>query len=92
MPPSHQPERRSQPRPAVQKNAVILVGDNAGIPCIVRNIHSGGAELNIAVETELPGRFLLHVPSDGLAYRIVVCWRKSERVGVEFKSSEPWQE
>ncbi|HEV2898260.1 PilZ domain-containing protein [Mesorhizobium sp. AaZ16] len=92
MPSSRQPERRSQPRPAVQKNAFILVGDKAGIPCIVRNIHSGGAELNVAAEAELPTRFLLHVPSEAMAYRIVVCWRKSDRVGVEFKSSEPWQD
>jgi hypothetical protein len=92
MPPFHQPERRSQPRPAVQKNAFILAGDDAGIPCIVRNMHSGGAELNVAADVELPSRFLLHVPSEGKAYSIVVCWRKSERVGVEFKSSEPWQD
>jgi hypothetical protein len=32
------------------------------------------------------------VPSEAMAYRIVVCWRKSDRVGVEFKSSEPWQD
>lgn len=89
---SDQPERRSQPRPIVHKSATILAGTDAGIACTIRNFHSGGAELNVSVGTELPSRFLLHVPADGLAYRTVVCWRKNDRVGVEFKSSEPWKE
>lgn len=32
---------------------------------------------------------LLCVPVDGIAYRTVVRWRKSDRVGVEFKGTEP---
>ena len=94
MPPSHEPERRSQPPRARRPEECGHPGwrQYRDSPASSATSIPAASDSNVAAEAGLPGRFLLHVPSDGVAYRIAVCWRKSERVGVGFKSSEPWQE
>ncbi|RWB14363.1 MAG: PilZ domain-containing protein [Mesorhizobium sp.] len=87
-PPPDGPRREHRPR--VLKGGTIITGfQNSEISCSLRNQHSKGAELRVASDVQIPERFLLYVPVDGMAYRTVVRWRKNERVGVEFVGTEP---
>ncbi|GLR40818.1 MULTISPECIES: PilZ domain-containing protein [Mesorhizobium] len=81
---------RRQRRSRVLKGASIITGiQNSEVSCTVRNQHVNGAELRVAPDAKVPERFLLYVPVDGIAYRATVCWRKNDRVGVQFNGTEP---
>ncbi|MCX8571379.1 MULTISPECIES: hypothetical protein [Hyphomicrobiales] len=81
------PQREHRNR--VLKGATIITGvKNSEIAVTIRNQNSGGAELRVPLDARVPERFLLYVPVDGIGYRAVVRWRKSERVGVEFEGTE----
>ncbi|WP_352784490.1 hypothetical protein [Mesorhizobium sp. M0643] len=41
------------------------------------------------VEALVPEHFLLYVPTDGVAYRSVLRWRRNDRVGVQFTETVP---
>ncbi|WP_378950184.1 PilZ domain-containing protein [Mesorhizobium sp. ANAO-SY3R2] len=77
-------------RNRVLKGASIITGvNNSEISCTIRNMHHNGAELRVPVDARIPERFLLYVPVDGIGYRAVVRWRKSDRVGVQFEGTAP---
>ena len=77
-------------RPKVLKGAAILQGMNdSSIPCTIRNMHDGGAELRVAVDIVVPDRFLLFLPIERICHRCEVRWRERGRVGVEFMGTEP---
>jgi hypothetical protein len=83
-------EQRREHRQRVIKGGTIIVGLNQSeIGCVLRNQHSGGAELKVGPEAHIPASFLLYVPTDGLAYRCDVRWRRNDRVGVRFTGTEP---
>jgi hypothetical protein len=79
----HMVKTRSAPRHRVLKAGTIEFGDGA-IGCLVRNLSTTGAALEISSQVEIPDRFALVVPGDGLHLRCDVVWRKSYRIGVTF--------
>lgn len=84
------PRRRAAHRACVLKGASILNGvDASEIKCTIRNMHDGGAELQVPTGIAVANEFLLYVPLDGTAYRSVVRWRRGNRVGVMFVGTEP---
>lgn len=69
----------------VLKGASIIGGiTNSEISCTIRNQNSGGAELKVPVESRVPERFVLYVPTDGVAYQAVLRWRRNDLIGVQF--------
>ena len=83
-------ELRDRHRQRVLKGATILTGiTNCEVKCTLRNMHAGGAELTVPIETRVPDEFLLYVPTDGIAYKTVVRWRREDRIGVTFTGTEP---
>lgn len=83
-------EHRREHRQRVLKGASILNGiNNSEVSCVIRNMHKEGAELKVPVDARVPQEFLLYVPTDGIAYRAVLCWRVKDRVGVKFNGTEP---
>jgi hypothetical protein len=79
----HMVETRSAPRHRVLKAGTIEFGGSA-IDCVVRNLSTTGAALEISSQVGIPERFALVVPGDGLHLRCDVVWRKSYRIGVTF--------
>jgi hypothetical protein len=74
---------RAAPRFLVLKAGTIRSrGRERG--CLVRNLSAGGAALEVFTEIEIPGRFVLSVPNDGLELACRVVWRKPTRIGVVF--------
>jgi hypothetical protein len=83
-------EHRDQRRQRVFKGATILTGmTNSEVTCTVRNMHEGGAELKVSIDARVPDEFLLYVPTDGIAYKAAVRWRREDRIGVMFTGTEP---
>jgi hypothetical protein len=76
-------ETRSAPRQRVLKAGTIEFGGGA-INCLVRNLSTTGAALEISSQVGIPDIFTLFVPSDGLRLRCDVVWRKKYRIGVAF--------
>lgn len=82
--------KQREHRNRVLKGASIITGvSNSEITCTIRNMHQSGAELRVSADARIPERFLLYVPVDGIGYRAVVRWRRSDRIGVQFEGTEP---
>jgi hypothetical protein len=81
---------REEHRKRVIKSATIILGPaKSETSCIIRNQNAGGAELEVPADVIAPGKFLLYVPIDGVAYRAEIRWRKKNRLGVGFTWTEP---
>lgn len=67
------------------KGGTIVIGVNdSEIPCMIRNMHSRGAELKVAADQFVPDQFLLCVTVDRECYNCRICWRRNDRIGVAF--------
>ncbi|TPM19223.1 PilZ domain-containing protein [Mesorhizobium sp. B2-3-5] len=72
------------------KRAAIINGiTTSEISCTIRNQNSGGAELKMPMEARVPERFVLYMPTDGVAYQAVLRWRRNDRIGVHFTGTLP---
>jgi PilZ domain len=76
-------ETRIAPRVRVAKPAVIEYGGDK-IPCIVRDISTTGAALEVSQASGMPSAFNLLLSDDKLNLRCRVVWRKDFRLGVTF--------
>ena len=76
-------EHRRAPRYDVLKTGTVKFGRNS-INCLVRNLSTTGAAIEISSRAELPERFVLVVPGDGLQLPCRTVWRKEHRIGVAF--------
>jgi hypothetical protein len=81
--------RREHRRRVLKRATIINAGSISEIGCSIHNQTPGGAEINVDPGVHIPQHFLLYVPVDGTAYRSVVCWRRGERIGVQFRGTEP---
>ncbi len=76
-------EHRRAPRHRVLKAGTIRFG-GGGIDCLVRNLSTTGAALEVATPAGIPERFILDVPGDGLHLPCRLVWHKERRIGVTF--------
>jgi hypothetical protein len=54
------------------------------IDCLVRNLSTTGAALEVSSQTGIPERFMLVVPGDGLHLPCRTMWCNEYRIGVAF--------
>ena len=78
--------RRRAVRHATALKTRICYGpqDSITIPCIIRNISTGGALIEASEVSLLPLSFRIMDPVQGLAYDCNVVWRRGNQVGVSF--------
>jgi hypothetical protein len=76
-------ETRIAPRHRVTKVAKIEFGA-AAIDCTVRDLSLTGAAIAVSSQAEIPERFTLVMPDDGLQLPCHVVWRREYRIGVAF--------
>ena len=76
-------EQRTVTRRRVLKTGTIEFGGSV-LPCVVRNLSSAGASLEIQSPLWFPDRFTLVVASDGLRRICHLVWRSEKRIGVSF--------
>jgi hypothetical protein len=76
-------ETRVAVRHRVQMAATIEFGGIA-VDCIIRNLSTTGAQLELSSRARIPADFTLVVPGDGLRLPCTVVWRTEYRMGVHF--------
>ncbi len=68
----------------VLKGGTVEFGGTV-LPCLVKNISSSGAALEINSPLWFPDRFLLVIPSEQFRKICEIVWRQERRVGVRFQ-------
>jgi hypothetical protein len=76
-------ETRVAPRFKVTKPAKIDHGGEK-INCVVRDISTTGAAIEISDVVRIPDHFMLSIPEDRLKLPCNVVWRTQYRIGVAF--------
>jgi hypothetical protein len=77
-------EKRAAPRHRVLKHGTLAFGGGGGIDCMVRNISSSGARLDVANPIGLPESFTLVIQTDQFMRRCHSVWSSERRIGVAF--------
>jgi PilZ domain len=77
-------EKRVAPRHRVLKHGTLAFAGGGGIDCMVRNISSSGARLDIANPIGVPQTFTLVIEADQFRRRCHAVWSSDKRVGVAF--------
>jgi hypothetical protein len=77
-------EKRAAPRRRVLKHGTLAFRGGGGIDCMVRNISSSGARLDIASPVGLPPTFMLVIQTDQFMRRCRPIWSTDNRIGVAF--------
>lgn len=77
-------ERRQEGRKKVFKAGKISFR-GAAIDCVVRNLNSTGALLDVESPLGIPTRFVLLVPVDSLKRECSIAWIKDRQIGVRFE-------
>jgi hypothetical protein len=81
-------DRRSSPRHALNRNALVCSGDGKPIPgCQVCDVSAEGARLSLTAAelAKLPDEFILVLAKRAKVHRRCrVVWRADDEVGVQF--------
>jgi hypothetical protein len=78
-------EKRASPRHRVLKQGTISFRGGGGIDCMVRNISTGGARVDIANPVGLPPFFTLVIAADRFMRDCRAVWSSDRRIGVAFE-------
>jgi hypothetical protein len=54
------------------------------IDCVIRDLSTTGAVLEVSSQTGIPAKFTLVIPGDALHLPCAVVWRSQYRIGVHF--------
>jgi hypothetical protein len=81
-------ERRRAARQRTFKAGKIEFGRAGGVRCMIRDLSSTGALLEIGAPTDLPNEFVLVVLSNHEQRACEVVWRQRHRFGVAFTGPE----
>lgn len=76
-------ETRRAPRYRVLKAGTIKFGGFT-VDCVVRNLSTTGAALEVSDKIRFPEHFTLVVSGDGLNLPCHIVWRKGFRIGIAF--------
>jgi hypothetical protein len=77
-------EKRAAPRHRVLKHGMLAFSGGGGVDCMVRNISSSGARLDIVNPIGVPQSFTLVIQSDQFMRRCHAVWSTDKRIGVAF--------
>jgi hypothetical protein len=69
---------------AAQPAAILLNDGRTVVPCTITDFSGDGAGLKVPKDSVLPDAFDLHMQSADITYRVQLCWRSEDRVGVAF--------
>jgi len=68
----------------VLKHGTLTFSEGGSVDCMVRNISSGGARLEVANPLRLPQSFTLFIETDRFTRRCHPVWCSDNRIGVAF--------
>lgn len=81
-------ERRAEPRESTRQPVRAYFGDNLGLwaDCELRDLSAGGAKIHVSSLYKLPPRFSLLLHQKGLAFDVVLKWRRGDLAGLSFEA------
>lgn len=68
----------------LKEGKIVSSNMNSAIDVKIRDLSTGGAGVQMPVNTELPDGFCLLVVSENMLYPAVAKWRKGEMMGIAF--------
>ena len=77
-------EHRKSQRRRTYKGGSISFGSAPSIECIIRNISTTGACLEVTADVSIPDSFTLIIKPEGLRRSCRVAWRAAPQIGVRF--------
>jgi hypothetical protein len=77
-------ENRAAPRHKVLKRGSIRFSGGGSIDCMVRNLSSNGAGLDVVSPMGLPPSFTLVIEADQFIRHCHPVWSSQKRIGVAF--------
>lgn len=85
---AHHLERRVEPREAVRQPVRACFGENFGLwaDCELRDLSASGAKIHLSSLYKLPPRFILLLHQTGVAYEVVLKWRRGDLAGLSFEA------
>jgi hypothetical protein len=78
-------ERRKLSRQRTFKGGTILLDQAGTMDCVVRNLSTAGACLDVAHAGTIPNSFSLIIKPELIKRSCEVVWRAASRIGVQFK-------
>ena len=76
--------RRSERVRSFLRARILFNNGASTIDCMIKNISTHGAKIEIAHSMSVPTDFDLEVPQRGRTYRAKMMWRAADSIGVEF--------
>jgi hypothetical protein len=78
-------ERRISPRQrSFLKGRIVFNGGQNSLDCLIRDMSSMGARLELSGSVTLPDRFDLYLPHRDETWRAHLQWRRDGQIGVAF--------
>ena len=78
-------EARRAQRLRTFKGGLIMFGVASPIGCLIRNLSTTGAALEVEREQGIPDAFTLLIKPEFLKRKCRVTWRAGKRMGVQFR-------
>lgn len=81
-------ERRSEPREPVSIRARVMHGPSLALwaDCVIRDLSASGAKIELSHFYKLPPRFVLLRFDIGIAFEVVLKWRRADLAGMAFEA------
>jgi hypothetical protein len=76
-------ERRKSPRDLIEEPAYISSGGSV-IGCVLRNISTEGAAIDVENAAFVPARFRLIIARDNSVHECAISWIQQNRIGLTF--------
>ena len=80
-------ERRAEPRESVSIRARVLHGQGLAMwaDCVIRDLSAAGAKIELSHFHKMPPRFVLLHFEAGIAFEVVLKWRRADLAGMAFE-------
>jgi hypothetical protein len=82
-------DKRTSPRlRSFLKGRVLFNGGQNSLDCLIRDMSSSGARLELSASVTLPDRFDLYLPHRDETCKVYIHWRRGNQLGVAFDHVE----
>jgi hypothetical protein len=84
-------ERRAEPRIAVDARARVLLGPKLALwaDCMIKDLSQSGAKIELSHFHKLPPRFVLLHFEAGVAFEVMLKWRRGDLAGMVIERRHP---
>ncbi len=80
-------DRRAEPRVSINARGRIMHGDKLAIwaDCMIKDLSDSGAKIELSHLHKVPPRFILIHFQAGMAFEVVLKWRRGDLAGMAFE-------